>query len=547
MIDRTAAVILMLASFILLRCGAPSEGGEEKKVFSYNEPGGISSLDPAFSRNVENIWAVHQLFNGLVRMNSDMEVVSDIAKDWNLSDSGKVYTFLLKDSVLFHEHQAFSDPTARVVDAHDFEYSFERIMDRETASPGSYIFDKLKNGEEQGVKALNDSVLEIRLKAPFPPFLGLLTMKYCSVVPQEVVEDLGKERFSREPVGTGPYQLNKWEEGVKLIMARNPHYFETDSNGRDLPYLDGVEISFLKDRHTAFMEFTKGRFHYLSGVDGSFKEEVLNENGELREEYHGDLRLKKGSYLKTDYLGMLVDSNMKNVKEHPFSDPKVRKALNHAIDREEMVQHLRMGVGVPARYGFIPRGLPSHGEKKLEGLSFDRVKARRLLKEAGYPQGKGIPAIKLSTTANYTDICEFVQNQLGKIGVNVEVNVLPPSNHRDNVAHSRLMFFRKSWVADYPDGQNFLSLFYSGNHSPEGPNYTQFQNARFDSLYEAAMKAKDHGERRKLYRKMDRIVVKKAPVIPLFYDETLRLIRKNVKGLKENPMNLLDLRRVRLE
>ncbi len=544
---RNYPVIFLLAFFSLYRCSDPSENDEEQMVFSYNEPGGISSLDPAFSRNVENIWAVHQLFNGLVRMNNDLKVTPDIAKDWELNEKGTVYTFHIRDSVLFHEHEAFPDRQARIVDAHDFEYSFERIMASETASPGSYIFDKLKDGKEKGIEALNDSTLRLRLEDPFPPFLGLLTMKYCSVVPREVVERIGKERFGRDPVGTGPFQVHKWEEGVKLIMARNPHYFETDQQGRSLPYLDGVEISFLKDRHTAFMEFTKGRFHYLSGVDGSFKEEVLNDAGQLRNKYQGDFRLKKGPYLKTDYLGILVDSNMKKVKDHPLSDPRVRRAMNHAIDRKEMVQHLRMGTGVPAHYGFIPHGLPSHGEKELGGLQFDRQKARRLMKEAGYPNGEGMPPIELSTTANYTDICEYVQNQLGKVGFQVEMNVLPPSNHRDNVAHSRLFFFRKSWVADYPDGQNFLSLFYSGNFSPKGPNYTHFSNARFDSLYEKAMKEKDPEKRRSLYRRMDRIVVEKAPVIPLFYDETLRLIRNNVKGLKENPMNLLDLRRVRIE
>jgi ABC-type transport system substrate-binding protein len=537
----------LLALIFMTGCGGSGEKGSEEMIFRYNEPGGISSLDPAFSRNVENIWAVHQLFNGLVRMNHDLEVVGDIAKDWKVGEEGKVYTFQLRDSVLFHDHEAFDEKEERFVDAHDFEYSFERIMDDETASPGSYIFDKLADDAENGVEALDERTLEIRLEKSFPPFLGLLTMKYCSVVPKEVVEEVGKERFGREPVGTGPFRFGRWEEGVKLLLGRNPHYFKKDENGERLPYLDGVSISFMKDRHTAFLEFKHGKFDYLSGVDGSFKEDVLTDKGELRSEYRGEMELRKGSYLKTDYLGFLVDSNMEKAAGHPVTDPLVRRAINRAIDREAIVRNLRMNVGTPAHYGFIPDGLPSRGREKKEGLMHDPDEARRLLQRAGYLNGDGIPPIELSTTPNYTDICESVQHQLSKIGIEVEMNVMPATNHRDYTANSRLLFFRKSWIADYPDGENFLSLFYSGNLSPEGPNYTHFRNARFDSLYEASMRITDPAKRQELYREMDRIIVEEAPVVPLFYDQVLRLVKKDVKDLKENPMNLLDLSRVRIE
>lgn len=539
--------VLLFVPFVFSACGGGGGEGEGNMVFRYNEPGGISSLDPAFSRNVENIWAVHQLFNGLVRMNSEMEVVGDIAKDWESSDSGRVYTFHLREGVRFHDHPAFPDQRGRMVTAQDFEYSFERIMDDETASPGSYIFDRLREDEENGVEALDDSTLEVRLKEPFQPFLGLLTMKYCSVVPEEVVEELGKEEFGMEPVGTGPFRLKGWKDGVKMLLVRNSEYFESDEEGRSLPYLDGIEISFLKDRHTAFMEFKKGEFDYLSGVDGSFKEEVMNERGKLRSKHRGEFELVKGPYLKTDYLGLLVDSTMERVQDHPISNPKVRRAMNLAIDRKKIVQHLRMNIGVPARRGFIPHGLPSHGEEDLDALRHDPQKASRLLKEAGYPNGEGIPPIDLKTTENYTDICEYVQYQMGELGIPIQVDVLPPSNHRDGVAQSRHLFFRKSWVADYPDGQNFLSLFHSSNYSPGGPNYTHFSSARFDSLYDRAMQEGDPEKRRELYRKMDRILVEKAPVLPLYYDEVIRLMKPYVKGLENNGMNLLDLRKVRLQ
>lgn len=542
----SSSVFLVLFSFFLLSCGGGNreEGGE---VFRYNEAGGINSLDPAFSRNVENIWAVHQLFNGLVRMNSDLEVVGDIAEDWEITEEGTVYTFRLRDSVLFHEHEAFPDESSRLVTAEDLEYSIERVMDPETASPGAYIFDRLVDDEENGVEAIDERTLQLRLKEPFPPFLGLLTMKYASVVPQEVIEEIGKKEFAQHPIGTGPFKMDLWEEDVKLLMVRNPEYFETDEKGNRLPYLDGVSISFFKERSVAFSKFRSGRFDFLSGVDGSFKEEVLNDEGELRERFQGQFDLVKGPYLKTDYLGFLVDTSMERVREHPIAEPKVRQAINKAIDREGLVRHLRRNVGHPAEEGFIPKGLPGHGEEKKEELRYEPEVSRTLLKEAGYPNGEGVPPLKLSLTKNYSEIGEFILNELDDIGIEVNVNVVPPSNHREHVARSSFLFFRKSWVADHPDAQNFLSLFHSSNFSPEGPNYTHFSNERFDSLYTEAMDYTDPEERAPLYKEMDRILMEHVPVVPLFYDESIRMIHPWVKGYEANAMNLLDLRKVSLE
>ena len=170
--------------------------------------------------------------------------------------------------------------------AQDFVYSFNRIVDPNVASPGSWIFQKVKRDKEDKTQfiALNDSTLQIVLSEIQPPFLGVLAMKYCSVVPREAVEKFGKD-FARHPVGTGPFQMKMWEEGVKLVLRRNPFYFEYDEKGQQLPYLDGVSITFIVDKQSVFMEFMKGSLDFMSGIEACYKDALLTKQGELQEKY----------------------------------------------------------------------------------------------------------------------------------------------------------------------------------------------------------------------------------------------------------------------
>ncbi len=246
-------------------------------VFRYNESAGITSLDPAFARNLENIWAVNQIFNGLVQMDDKLNVKPCIAKRWEISEDGTVYTFYLRNDVYFHDSPVFPAGKGRKVTAQDFVHSFFRIVDPKIASPGAWIFNMIDFSERSnhaGFIAENDTVLKIYLTNPFPPFLGLLTMQYCSVVPHEAVEQYGYE-FRKNPVGTGPFKFKVWKEGVKLILEKNSNYFETDAQGNKLPYLDGVAISFIKDEEAEFFEFMQGKLDFVSGREGMAKQEIF--------------------------------------------------------------------------------------------------------------------------------------------------------------------------------------------------------------------------------------------------------------------------------
>src|SRR5699024_8374180 len=256
--------------------------------------------------------------------------------------------------------------------------------------------------------------------------------------------------------------------------------------------------------------------------------------GDLQPAYKDRIKVKKGPYLNMEYLGVYLDGDSPEVKGQAL-----RKALNYGFDRRRMITYLRNGIGVPAEKGFIPKGLPGFAEHDY--YTYQPQKAVKLIE--GYKknhQGR-TPQIKLSTTNQYLDICEFLQRQWQKIGVDVTIDVMPPSTLLQKRSAGKLQVFRASWIADYPDAQNYLSLFYSENFSPNGPNYTHFKSAEFDRLYKESLQISNQKERVKAYRKMDSIVMSAAVVVPLYYDEVVRFVQKNVKGLGINPQNLLDL------
>ena len=536
------AFALLLIVTTLLSCSGPEQEHSGKTVFRYNESKGIATLDPAYAKSQTLIWPVHQLFNGLVQMDSALNVQPCIAKSWEISPDGKTYTFHLRNDVFFHDHKVFEDGRGRKVTAADFVYSIERIYDANTASPGAWIFNQLD--KDKGPQAVNDSTLKIYLKKRFPAFPGLLTMKYCSVVPREIVEHYGDE-FGHHPVGTGPFRFQMWREGEKLIFLKNPNYFERDTKGRRLPHLDAVAISFITDKQSEFLEFIKGNLDFLSGLSPANKDELLTRSGKLNPKYQGEIRLLTRPYLNTEYLGFLMDTSIEKVNNNPVSKRKVRKAINYGFDRKKMMKYLRNNIGTPANHGFLPKGLPAFSPESVKGYTYNPDKARELLKEAGHPNGEGLGEITLTTTDDYRDLCEFIQHQLSEIGIEIAIEISTGATFRDMVANSKLLFFRGSWIADYPDSENYLALFYSKNFSPGGPNYTHFSNPRYDSLYEEALNTLDPAKRQDLYRQMDRMIITHAPIVPLYYDQVVRFTHNHIKNLGNNPMNLLVLKHVK--
>jgi peptide/nickel transport system substrate-binding protein len=536
-------VLFFLLMLSLFSCGEKKNANSDKKIFHYNELAGISSLDPAASRNTENIWAVNQLFNGLVQMDDKLAIEPCIAKSWDISEDGKTYTFHLRNDVFFHNHELFKNGKGRKVNAQDFVYSFNRLFDPKVSSAMS-LLDNIDKSQKGGFTSLNDSTFVIYLKENFSPFLGILTMKYFSVVPQEIVAHY-KEDFRKNPIGTGPFSFKMWQEGTQLNLIRNESYFEKDANNNKLPYLDAVSISFIKDKETSFMQFMKGDLDMISGMDAFNPSEVLDDKGKLKPFYKKKFVLQTQPYLKTDYLGFLIDDKEQSVKNSPTTNRAVRRAINYAIDREKIIKYFHKNLGIPATAGFIPAALPSYNPNAVKGFSYNPDKARELLLEAGYPSGKNLPEIFLFSTETYTDMFEFIQSELAESGIKIKIMVEKPAVLTQAIANNEIPFFRKSWVGDYPDEENFMSLFYSKNFSPKGFNYTHYNNPVFDKCYEQARNCLNDSIKISLYQKMDQMLIDDAPIVPLYYDEVVRLVRQQIQGLTTNPMNLLNLKQVK--
>jgi peptide/nickel transport system substrate-binding protein len=525
--------------FFLISCGNNEETENDHLVFRYNEHGNIPTLDPAFARNPQAIWPDNQLYNGLVQLDDSLNIEPDIAKSWVINDSTYIYTFTLRNDVYFHQNIAFAKMDSagpprytRKVVAQDFVYSFDRLTDEKVASSGSWVMNYV-----QKYWAENDSTFVIQLKQPFPAFLGLLTMRYCSVVPKEAVEYYGNE-FRRNPVGTGPFQFKMWEENVKLVFRKNPLYFERDENGERLPYLEAVSITFLPDKQSEFLQFAQGKLDFISGLDGSYKDELLTTRGELQPKYEDLSYMVTGPYLNTEYLGYFLGTNTPEIQSKTL-----RQAINYGFDRQKMVTYLRNGMGIPAIHGFIPKGLPGYAE--IDGYTYQPEKAKELIEQYKKETGDSKPEITIGTNSQYLDLCEYVQRELEKLGIAVTIDVMPPSTLRQMKSSGELDIFRASWIADYPDAENYLSLFYSPNFAPDGPNYMHFKNQTFDSIYEKSLKISNIEERKLNYTKMDSIIVEEAPVVPLFYDMAVRFVNKNVSGLGINPQNFLVLKHVK--
>ncbi|HVY74361.1 MAG TPA: ABC transporter substrate-binding protein [Puia sp.] len=524
----------------MLSCGNP--GGHKRQVFRYNEPTGIATLDPAFAKNQSIIWPVHQLYNTLVQTDSSLQIVPSLAKSWEISKDNLVYRFHLRTDVYFHDSEAFPSGRGRKMVAADVVYSLARIMDKKTASSGAWIFNERVEGP-QSLRAPDDSTFELTLLSPFHPMLGLLSMQYCSIVPHEAVEKYGRD-FRSHPCGTGPFRFKSWEEGQDLILVKNEHYFERDAEGHPLPYLDAIKISFFDNRATEFLMLQQGRLDFMNDVDPSFKDEVLNKKGELKKSWIGRIQLSKSPYLNTEYLGILMDSSLPQVRQSPLRLLKLRQAINYGFDRRKMMMYLRNSIGRPAENGFIPSGLPGYDSATVKGYHYDPEKARQLLKEAGFPDGRGLPQLTLKTIDIYSDLAGFIARQLQEIGIRVQVDILQKSLLLEETAKSQALFFRASWIGDYPDAENYLSVFYSQNPAP--PNYTRYKNPAFDALYRKSLVENNDSARYRLYEEMDRMIIRDAPIVPLWYDEVIHLVSPSVTGFEANGLNLLELRRTRI-
>jgi len=507
-------------------------------IFRYNEAAGISSLDPAFARNQANMWPIHQLYNTLVEYDDQLKLQPSITKSWTFSSDKLEIRFQLRQDVFFHDCPAFPNGKGRKLVASDVVFSLNRIMDANVASPGAWIFrDKLDT--RIPFSAPDDSTFCIRLNKPDITVLSSLSMPYCSIVPKEAVTYYGNE-FRSHPVGTGPFKWVSWDETEALILHKNDHYFEKDSLGNRLPYLDGIKVSFLGSKTAEFLAFRQQQLDFINEPDASLKDELISKTGHLKPIWQEQFAMKTGPYLNTEYLGFLL---LDHANDNVLLNTKIRRAIHFAIDKKKMIFYLRNSMGIPATVGFTPLAIPSIHLDSALTCSYNPDSARQLIAASGFDDAHPMPEIRLLTVPNYANLGTFIANELKAVGIQLQVEIVQKSLLTEQMSKGDASFFRGSWIADFPDALNFLSVFYSKNPAP--PNYTRFNNTEYDSLYEKALTEYDDSIRFRLYESMEQIIDRETPVIPLWYDRIFQLHHLNISGLHPNPLNILDLRIVR--
>ena len=458
-----------------------------------------TTLDPALIVDVTGGSLSAKLFNGLVRMNKNLDIIPDIASKWKISENGLVYRFELKKSVMFSN--------GREATARDFKYSLERVLNPKTRSPNTWVFDKIKGAREfmngkakevSGIKAANDYMLEITLDKPFSPFLNLLAMTAAYVVPKEEIEKWGVD-FSSHPVGTGPFILKHWLPNRELLLEARTDYFDS------LPKISGIAYKIIPEDLTTITEFEIGNLDVITIPASSFS--MFKKDKKLSD------FISPINGINTYYLGL-------NCSKKPFDNHVLRKAMNYAIDREKMLRTVYEGRGRIAS-GPVPDLLRKW--KAPASYEYNPSKVRELIKAAGYPLGLEVN-FYITADNEVVDIAEVIQSYLKEVGIKANIKQLEWSAYKDAINKGEPDMFWLSWWADYPDPENFLfPLFHSSNLGPAG-NRARYKNPAVDSLIEKGQHAQTIKERNRYYEKAERIIVNDAPWVFFWHktDYTLR-------------------------
>lgn len=510
-------------------------------VFHYNEDESVTTLDPAYVKSQSEIWIVSQIFNGLVDLNSQLQVVPALSDHWEISEDKKIYTFHLRRDAQFCFPNLGGKVTHRRVNSRDVAFSLSRIADPKSASPGAWIFaDKIDSNLSQVFVPLNDTVFQIRLIRPVASLLNLLATNYGFIVPLDY-QHTEKSVLARNPVGTGPFYLKRWEEQIKLVLRKNDFYYEKDSTGFSLPYLDAINVSFVKNKQTAFMQFLAGSYDFFNGLESSFKDELLTADAQLKPKYNRRLKTLITPFLNTEYIGCYLGDLPGQVNH--LQDVHLRRALQLSVDKNAIVRFFRNGLGTAGEFGFVPPQLNPEQKDVPDAVGMSAAKTEFAL--SNYSKLKAKPVITLSTTADYLDMMVYLQEVWSRVGVNIKLDIQTGGMLRQLRNEGKLMLFRGSWIADYPDAENYLACFYQKFLSPNGPNYTHFVDAEFDALYDAIESGRSEDRLNDIYRANLRLM-DQVPVIPLYYDKSIRLMHPWVQGLGNDVTNRLPLKRVKI-
>ena len=508
-----------LSLFLLLLVSCQRDSSEKPPQEIIPHYGGIyrspldfepKILDPPKATDIYSVTLIQQLFDGLLQFDKDLNIIPAIAKSWKVSQDGLVYTFFLREGVKFHN--------GREVTSEDFVYSFTRIVRPETRSDVKEIFENISGVNEflrgetdqvSGLKARGKYTFEIALKEPFAPFMVILAMTRTKVIPFETIEKWG-DKFGKHPIGTGAFKFVSWRPGEAIVLEVNEDYFD----GR--PFLDTIKYTVFAGANydDMFDKFSAGDLE-KTNVPVRRREDIS------KSQRYQVMRRPSLSLL---YYGF-------NTKIKPLDNKTVRQAINLAIDKDRIVEEAMRGKDVKAS-SILPPGMPGYSPHK-DVYPFNPKKAKALLKEAGYPDGKGFPILEIwsaSTTEATKKELEIIKSNLSAVGIKVKIIYEDDwPTYSGYLNERKLPIYRYAWYADFPDPDNFLSILF---HSKTKYNFGSYSNAEADRLMDEAKKEIDALKRADLYRKAEEIVLGEAPLVPILHRTYEEIYQPYVKGIE---------------
>jgi oligopeptide transport system substrate-binding protein len=495
---------------------APS-GGSVLRLAQLAEP---TTLDPGQVQDGPTIEFLMHVFNGLVQWTPQSKIAPALAEKWEITNGGRTYVFHLRSGVKFHN--------GRELAAEDVVYSLTRSVDPKLAAPVALVYlgdivgaKEFRDGKAQSVKGLeapDPKTVKITIDQPKAYFLSKLTYPTGYVVCKEAIEAEGGVINEKSMIGTGSFKLAEYRRGDRIVLDANPDFFE------GAPKLARVERRILLDVGTRHDKFEAGELDIADISMAMYRAD--KNNPQLAPLIH---QFQRPSIF---YMAL----NQRSFP--PFKDKRVRHAFAHAVNKEEIVRTVHEGV-VPQAHGIIPPGVPGFRED-FQGLPYDPEKAKKLLAEAGYPNGQGFPPLKLAFRASVEDIkntCVAIAADLEKnLGIKVDLDETEWATFLKKRNTGEMPFYFLRWAADYLDPQNFLSTMLTTG-SPE--NTLGYSNPEFDRLCWAADLMQDPAKRMATYHKAEELVIDDAPWVPIYYQKEVELWNPRLRGVEDSAMGHL--------
>lgn len=541
------SLIVVLAGTLLLSVGCSKEKNYAEREINLISPEKIAGFDPIHASDRYSGNEVGKVYEGLYEfhpLKRPYELVPNLAEALpTVSADGLTYTFKLKKGVLFHDSPAFKDGIGREMKADDFLYSMKRLADPKLQAKGWWLYDDkiaglnewrekysaadvaATNYDEpiEGLKKVDEYTVDIKLKRPYPQFLYALAMPYSFVVAKEAIDHFGKE-FLNHPVGTGPFILPNFEQSNQIVYHKNLKFREKlypsegeegddklgllADAGKRLPLVDKVVVHIIIESQPKWQNFHKGKVDLLEIKDANIGQ-TISEKRELRDEHKSKgIRLFLTPQLDVTFFAFNHEDPLfkKNIK--------LRQAISLAWDRAEANRMIYENTAYEAQ-SVIPPGLGGYRKEfKNPYTKYDLEQAKKLLAEAGYPDGKGLPAITVETrndTVARNQIEQF-EKSMSRIGIKVKVGMNTWPELINKVTKKQHQMYTMAWGADYPDAENFLGLLYCPNQSP-GSNGSNYCNPEFDDLFKKATILQDSPERNAMYEKMNEMMAVEVPWI----------------------------------